>query len=224
MGSLSDDVAVLHDNPPLPGKKFFLASKISPESRQKNQIYGFKIHDMCETEDDATRLCGYYHRLDPDFDVYVGTVGKWVPWLFSDDIPSEITPVYANNALNDLIHNYRKEQEKQQTTWEDKEDTNIEPIRRRKEERQLRRKAANTEVDVPTPTESPENFEDNAVPTLFKIAQLERVIAKRHEELEALQTQFDGYSESDKAGALKLKDSFPLSIPAKFCFQTSARF
>ncbi|KAJ3015366.1 UNVERIFIED_CONTAM: hypothetical protein HDU68_012762 [Siphonaria sp. JEL0065] len=62
------------DNPS--GKKFFLVSLASPESKQKNAVHRFKLHDMCETEDEGRLLCRYYHDLDPDFDVLLGIAGK----------------------------------------------------------------------------------------------------------------------------------------------------
>jgi hypothetical protein len=188
-------VAVLHDNPPLPGKKLCLVSMISPESRQKHDVYGFKLHDMCETEQEAEMLTKYYHNLDPDFDVYTCEVGKWCPWIWD---PLSINNVeYANEFLTDLIRGHRVHQKQVDQHW--------------KSEHQRKRgeimKGATREGQLEMA-----NRKEPAVSVWFKIKQIENIIKKRKEELEQLEEVFHmNYSKSDRIQAKK--SDLPLSEP-----------
>ena len=107
-------ITVLHDNPLLTGKKFYLVSLISPDSRQKNSVYAFKIHDMCEEYEEAQSLAAYYNSLDPVFDVLIGTVGKWSPWVFNFD---DVTPKYADERLDNLVKAHRTQARNQDRDW-----------------------------------------------------------------------------------------------------------
>lgn len=188
-------MTVLHDNPPLPGKKFFLVSMISPESPQKHDVHGFKIHDMCETEEEAKELGSYYRNLDPDFDVSVGVVGKWLPWLF--DVMAVQNIEYANDQLTNLVKSHRTSKRSGDTTWREDVDKHIEEIQKAGTKEGQEALAAQKEP---------------AVSLLFKIKQLELTIKRRRNELENLQEVFHTqYNKEDRAAAKKVE--LPLSEP-----------
>jgi hypothetical protein len=189
-------VVVLHDNPPIPGKKFFLCSMISPESRQKHKVYAFKLHDMCEDEEDAKRLQRYYHNLDSDFDILVGTVGKWGPWVFnSDDIPNI---EFADNQLTDLVGAHRKQRRGEEQEFHDRIDKHREGIQN------TTSKEAQQEIQ--------NELQESSVQMLYRIKQLELVIKRREEELNSLKEVYsESYSEQERTDA-ELHE-FPLTEP-----------
>lgn len=194
-------ISVLKDNPPLPGKKFFLASMISPEGRQKGKVYGFKLHDMCETEEEGKMLCEYYHKLDPDFDVYLGTVGKWSPWVFD---PLDVGNVeYADKFMTQLLGEHRSSKRDMDVKWRHEVDQNMEHIRR----------GATKEGQ-----QEMSNRKEPAVSLWFKIQQLENTIKRRKNEQEALEEIFHTkYTKAERMEAKKAK--LPLSEPAPMQYE-----
>ena len=189
-------IAVLHDNPPLPGKKFYLASWISPESRQKHDVYAFKIHDMCEELDEAKDLCRYYKSLDPDFDVSVGTVGKWAPWVFD---MNEIEAEYADERLTSLVKSHRENNKQANKHWKEQVGKHVEEIRH-----------ATTKEGQ----EALANRKEPAVSVLFKMKQLELTIKRRKAELEAMEeVYYTTYSSAERKEAKKLP--LPESEPSQ---------
>lgn len=199
-------IAVLHDNPPLPGKKFFLASWISPESRQKHEVYAYKIHDMCEELDTAKQLCRYYQSLDPDFNVAIGTVGKWSPWVFDEnEIPAE----YADQRLTDLVRSHREKNKIDDDRWKQNVDKHI------------------GEIQHATTKEGQEelaNRKEPAISMRFKMKQLELTIKRRKEELASMEEVYHTtYSKQERADAKRAE--LPLSEPApmQYALLSSAR-
>ena len=197
-------VAVLHDNPPIAGKKFFLASMISPESRNKHDVYAFKFHDVCETEEEGKKLCQYYHKLDPDFDVFLGTIGKWSPWVFDPLAIQDIQ--YANTQLTELVGAHRAHAKSSDSEWREDVDKHIKDIQR----------AATKEgqLELASKPESPESMYN-------KIQQLQLVIKRRKEELEAIEDIFHtNYTKEERKRAKQV--SLPLTEPAPMKYEESA--
>ena len=186
-------ITVLHDNPPLAGKKFFLLSMISPESRQRHQVHGFKLHDMCETEEEGRDLAAYYHNLDPDFDVLLGRVGKWCPFLFDTmDVPDA---EYANKELTELIKSHRMNKSNMDKRWKTEYEKSKEEI--------AKGNTREGQLELL-------NRKEPAVSLYFKIKQVEQVIKKRKEELETLQEVFHTkYNKAERSEAKKAE--LPLS-------------
>ena len=182
-------ISVLHDNPPLPGKKFYLVSMISPESPQKHDTYGIKIHDMCETEEEGRDLCKYYHNLDPDFDVFLGAVGKWCPWVFN---PLEVKNVeYANAQLTELVRSHRMNQSTGDREWRENVDKHLEEIQFAGTKEGQEQMAATKEP---------------AVSFYFKIKQMEHTIKRRKEELDNLLEVFHTkYNKTERMEAKRAK-------------------
>lgn len=190
-------ITVLHDNPPLTGKKHFLVSMISPESRQKHQVYAIKIHDMCEDYAEAEQLAQYYNSMDPVFDVLIGTVGKWSPWVFNFD---DVTPKYADEQLNGLIKAHRGKANLQDQEFIDHVNRHTTDVA------QVSSKEFQEARIVET--------KETAVQLLFKIKQLELIISRRNEELSSLQCVYaENYSDEERNHARALEEKFPLSEP-----------
>jgi hypothetical protein len=189
-------IVVLHDNPPLPGKKFFLCSMISPESRQKNKVYGFKLHDMCEDEEDAKALQQYYHSLDNDFDILVGTVGKWCPWVFNTDDIANIQ--YPDQELTTLVGSHRTKQRSEDVQF--------------KERIERHRDGIENATSVEAQKEIQSELKESCVQMLYRIKQIELVIKRRQDELASIQQVFsESYTQEERTNAEN--NEFPLTEP-----------
>ena len=186
----------LKDNPPLDNKKFFLASMVSPEGRNKHDVYGFKFHDVAPTYKDAKNLVKRYHGMDPDFDVFIGTIGKWCPWVFN---PDEIADQeYADSKLNELISEHRKHVASSNDQYHRDVQDHVQKIKQN------------------STKEGQENAmkeKEHVVAVMFKIKQLKLHLKRRQEELQALEDIFHTkYTKEERNLAKKAK--MPLVEPS----------
>lgn len=198
------------DNPPLPGKKYFIASLVSPDNeRQKCSVHSFKLHDMCGdgVDEEADRkliekLCERYRNMDPDFDVFVGTTGKWMAWV-TDPLKAEDVQ-YVEQQQTELMRQKRKENEKVDKGFgkevKDAMEGNMEDVQNK------RRLAGKSEP---------------AVVVWYKMRQIEEVIKARRNELADLQDIFyKRYTKEERKEAQKA--DLPLSKPAPMHFNSMA--
>lgn len=185
------------DNPPLPGKIWFLVSLVSRHTtRQRGDVDGFKVHDVCDTLEEAEVLAQKYRRIDPDFDVFVQAVGKWIPWV-SDPLKAKDVQ-YCKDQLSELLSEKRQQHQiatkgfgkKVKDIMED----NANGIQRKRK----------TKVEP-------------AVAVWFKIRQLEEYIKARKNELEPLLELFHTRYSKEERKEAKLVD-LPLSKPAPMHF------
>lgn len=97
---------LLNEDPPVFGQKWVCLSFLSPEGVRGCTVRGVKIRGSYDTREDADKQAKKLRELDPDFNVFVGEVGKWLPW---DPDPNSIEDqVYAEKELNELMHGYKE--------------------------------------------------------------------------------------------------------------------
>jgi len=75
-----------------------------------NTARGIKIRGVYSTIEEATKRCEQIRKFDPNFNVFIGEVGKWLPW--EDDIDKAEDAVYAEEKLNSLMKGYKDSQAK----------------------------------------------------------------------------------------------------------------
>lgn len=88
-------------------------SKLTTEFSEQNDFQtctrGLKIRGTYETRKEAEYRAKMLHKRDPNFHVFVGQVGYWLPW---DPNPDEIKDQeYLNDQLNTLMKNYQENQQ-----------------------------------------------------------------------------------------------------------------
>ena len=93
----------------VPGQLFALVSFVSPDGRQKSMQCGMKIRGVFNTRDEAAAHVKRLQRGDPNFDIYLLDMYKWVA------IPPNPTKIddhqYQESYLQELIQTYRENQE-----------------------------------------------------------------------------------------------------------------
>lgn len=91
----------LDEDPPIPGQRFVLISFVSPEGVMNCNIRGVKVRGVYETEVEARRAADKLRKKDKFFDVFVGEIGKWLPW---DPDPMKIKEAkYGNKKLDRMM-------------------------------------------------------------------------------------------------------------------------
>lgn len=79
-------------------------------------IRGVKIRGVFESLKEAQRKAKVLQTRDPTFHIYVGQVGYWLPW---DPNPDNVAnQEYAEQALNELVHKYKENQQARDELWD----------------------------------------------------------------------------------------------------------
>jgi len=100
----------LTEDPVIPNQLWCCISFISPETLKNCNFRGIKVRGVYATKEEATKRAEYLQKIDPDFNIYVGEVGKWLGW---DPDPNTIDDqVYREKKLQDIMDNYKKSREK----------------------------------------------------------------------------------------------------------------
>jgi hypothetical protein len=75
----------------------------------RTTVRGLKIRGSYSTKEEADMRAKKLQKSDPDHNIYVGQVGKWLPW---DPSPSAIQEQeYAEDELNTLMKKYKENEE-----------------------------------------------------------------------------------------------------------------
>ena len=109
----------LDEDPVLQSQQWVCISILTPNSIKDPEgnviesgftARGFKIRGVYGTEEQAKKRCEDIRKFDKYHNVYVGGVGKWLPW--DDDASNVEESVYAEPKLNDMMKAYKESQEK----------------------------------------------------------------------------------------------------------------
>lgn len=81
----------------------------------RTTIRGIKVRGVFASEAEASVRAKKLQRSDPNFNIYMGAVGKWMAW---EPEPSKIgNQEYANEQLNTLMQKYRENEEARDTFY-----------------------------------------------------------------------------------------------------------
>ena len=102
----------------IPNQRFCCISFLSPEEIRNCTLRGLKVRGVFPTYDEAKAFATELQKNDPDFDVFVGEVGKWLPW---DPDPNSVEDQqYQEKELNDLMVAYKENREKAKKMQEER--------------------------------------------------------------------------------------------------------
>ena len=94
--------------------KYVNQDVLEKEFYEKNDfrttVRGIKVRGVYDTLREAQVRAKVLQRRDPNFNVFLGQVGYWLPW---DPNPHKIdNQEYGEQELNELVKSYRENQEK----------------------------------------------------------------------------------------------------------------
>ena len=92
----------LDEDEEIRGQKWVLLSFVSPEGVMNCKVRGVKVRGVFSTEIEARSACDKLKQKDKYFDIFVGEMGKWLPW---DPTPEQVKEVKFRNKKLDKIMN-----------------------------------------------------------------------------------------------------------------------
>lgn len=105
---MQKNIDYLSEDMPLSGQKFCLISFVSPSGNQKCDVNGVKVRGSFDTLEEANKVADRLRNTDPDFDIYVASVGKWLPWYPDPKTMPDIN--YQESQLNQLVKGHKENQ------------------------------------------------------------------------------------------------------------------
>lgn len=102
----------LNIDPEVPGQKWVCLSFLQPSKEDQSTLTGIKVRGVFDDYDDACARAKQLQEMDPAFGVFVGEVGKWLPFDPDPDSKYVKSSEYANDELNNIMKNYLVNQEK----------------------------------------------------------------------------------------------------------------
>lgn len=178
----------LTEDPVLVGQKYVCLSILTSSSIKDqsgnpietgNHAKGIKIRGVYDTMEEAQKRCQQIRGFDPHFNVFVGEVGKWLPW--DDDADKAEDAVYAESKLNDIMKGYKEQQKKAKEYNEYRKQLEI--------ERAI--KAAQEKTDATVDENIVESSEPSTTSVVDEITQKQERVAQISKELEEARKLFD---------------------------------
>lgn len=129
----------LNEDEPIIGQLWACISFLSPEGIKNCSIRGLKVRGIYGTKPEADNRAKELQEIDPDFHVFVGEVGKWLPW---DPDPSDVKDqVYQEKELNDLMKGYKDSLAKSKRMHNERKDDMIKQAAKEEQTREAKAKA-----------------------------------------------------------------------------------
>lgn len=142
----------LKEDLPIPRQNWVCISFLSPEGIKNCSLRGLKIRGTYDTKEEAKERCEELQAIDSKHHVFVGEVGKWLPW--DPDPNSTKDQVYQEKELNDLMEGYEDNLKKATKMQEQRKDDMMKNAayeqRTRKEvvQERLQKKLAKKKMDT----------------------------------------------------------------------------
>lgn len=107
----------------------------------QTSMRGLKVRGTYSTKEEATARAKKLQTLDSNFHVFVGEVGKWLPWdPTADEIQDE---VFQNSQLNEMMEKYQENNVNRDIFYEEQKRDKIksarEEVLRKKREEQAKK-------------------------------------------------------------------------------------
>jgi len=123
----------LTEDKPIPGQLWVCVSFLSPEGIKNCSVRGLKNRGLIGTKQEADERANELQKVDADFHVFVGEMGKWLPW---DPDPNDVQDqIYQEKELNDLMKGYKDNLQKAKKVQEDRKESMIRDAARQEQSR-----------------------------------------------------------------------------------------
>ena len=94
----------LTEDSPIDGQNWVCISFLSTIDPKQSDVKGVKIRGTYRTSEDAERRAKQLQEEDPNFHVFVGEVGKWLP--VDPDVNLIEKNIYYEEQLNEIMQGY----------------------------------------------------------------------------------------------------------------------
>ena len=97
-------------------QNFCVISMLTPNAFPENKreqykdqsILGVKVRGVFETYEEAKKRSEDLQKMDPNFNLFVGEIGKWLPFdVDISNMQTEDDPVYREQSLNQYMKAYK---------------------------------------------------------------------------------------------------------------------
>jgi len=109
--SISDDYKTFLDK-----EEERLEKQFNVEHDFKTSVRGFKARGNFSTQEEAELRAKLLRETDPNFDVYVGPIGTWLPWEPEAYKTGRVE--YLEDELNQLVHEKQKNESAAKNAFE----------------------------------------------------------------------------------------------------------
>lgn len=117
-----------------------LNEEFDASNKFQTSTRGLKIRGTYDTLPEAQRRAKLLQKTDPNFNVFVGQVGYWLPW---DPEPHKIAKQeYAERELNELIQKYEENQEDRKAAFNKRVEREMAAAKKKSEEQKRLNAAA----------------------------------------------------------------------------------
>lgn len=96
----------------LPQDQKFVCISFLTDKENKSSLSGIKVRGVYETYESACVQAKKIQSVDQYFNVFVGEMGKWLPFDPNPDSEVVKDSEYADNHLNSMMRSYMENQEK----------------------------------------------------------------------------------------------------------------
>lgn len=128
----------LFEDPSVNNQKFVCISVLTPKNfKEETKMHTMKVRGSYDSYEEAKKRADFLRNIDPNVNVYVGEVGKWLP--FDDDPENAKDHDYQNKRLNEMMKGYLENQEKAKEFHEQRKNEMIMRSLKENEEKEKRR-------------------------------------------------------------------------------------
>ncbi len=184
-----DKVDYLYEDPVIGSQKYVCISVLTPKNfKEPTTMSTLKVRGCYETVEEAKKRADFLRNIDPHINVYVGEVGKWLP--FDDDPEKAKDHEYQNKRLNDMMKGYLENQQKAKEFHEIRKNDMVMKALKENEEKEKRRQARQVRRDAG------ETVDDDAEENAYMEQQKELENQNRHV-VESLDEQIEKTGETN---------------------------
>jgi len=105
-------VDLLTEDSILPAGQQFVCLSFLTDKENKTTLSGIKVRGAFASYDEACAYAKKLQSVDEYFNVFVGEMGKWLPFDPNPDSEAVKDSEYANQQLNTMMKSYMENQEK----------------------------------------------------------------------------------------------------------------
>jgi hypothetical protein len=183
------EIDFLKEDPALPNQKYVLLSFLSPEGIRNCKVRGLKVRGVFDDFETAKKYSETLRgSVESDFHIFIGEVGKWLPW---DPEPSSVSEEnYAEKELNNLMKAYKEHQAKAKQLYEQRKQEMISDALLNQDKKKKKNKMK-SENKLKETEEVLKQTEDTVVSETQRLAEEEKKLLENKNNVEQIGSELD---------------------------------